>query len=297
LSFDLGPAFREAAGDGQLFNSEQLEPQEFYNCTWEALRQTARAFGFTGYDDAELRAEANRILGRGDYNYGERWETNLAVAEALWPALSGRMSIEYPNDVIAAIKAHGEAGRRVHCGFWCDSAAWVPPKSAITYSHALMSLAGDGGGVWWVNPEPHPDIYLSDNTMRNLYDGGGILVFEPAPIPANQEDAMPEQVVIASGVGSKTKPIDAIVGNGSLDEIHFILANVKDVGNVQPPPKVKTRVSWVDLTGNVLGAQDLEATFASMGIAQAPDGAWRVNATPLGPNGIWSVTRTKKGGK
>lgn len=177
MSFDLRPEFSSQAGDGQLYNSENIAPDEFYNCTWEGLRQTARASGYGGYDDQQLRNVANVIFGRGNYGQGERWETNVAVAQRLWPALGATMSVEYPGDVVAAIKSYGEHGSRVHCGFWCDTAAWVPPKGAISYSHALLSLWADGGGVGWVNPEPHPDVYLSDSQIRGLYDGGGILVF------------------------------------------------------------------------------------------------------------------------
>ena len=38
--------------------------------------------------------------------------------------------VEYPADIVAAIKKYSAKGWRVHCGFWCDTNAWVPAQSA-----------------------------------------------------------------------------------------------------------------------------------------------------------------------
>ncbi len=186
----------EAEGDGQVGAwSEWIAPDQFYACTWEMFRQSARAYGHVGFDDEQLRHIADAVLDRPANHYGERWETNLAVAKVVYPDLGAVMFVEYPDDVVAAVKKYAAKGWRVHCGFWCDTNAWVPAQGPIVYSHAMGTLWDQDPGTVWRNPEPHPDVFLTNQEIRDNYDGGGILVFgrslitearqEPAPVEEN----------------------------------------------------------------------------------------------------------------
>jgi hypothetical protein len=179
-SFDLRPYVTDSAADGQLYVAEGIFPEAYYDCTLACLRDSARDYGFgTPYDAHQLR----QFCEPGSSS-GLTWADSVKAAQTAYPGLAQVMrDNEAPGDVVSAIRAAGAQGFMVHCGFWCDTNAWVPAQGPVTYSHACRLLAGDGAGTTWQNPEPHPDFYLTDAQVRSLWDGGGLLIFQRSLLP------------------------------------------------------------------------------------------------------------------
>jgi hypothetical protein len=193
MNFDLRPHYPQLAGDGQTLNSGSHPGGDQYeNCTFEALRQTLRAYGYSpGLDDEQMREMADP----GSHG-GEPWSTTQALSRRLAPDLP--VDVEWPGDIAAAIRGYGAQGFVVHWAAWCDTQAWVPAQGQVVASHAEMALWADDGGIGSRNPWPHPNWHGSDDEIRQLYDGGGILVFKRSLIPApkSPEDDMPQQTAI-----------------------------------------------------------------------------------------------------
>lgn len=178
ITFDNRPYLTDRSSDGQLYHSGD-SPTRFYNCTMEALRETARDYGYgEPYNDDQLRA-----FGAPGSAKGLPWQVSLDAALRAFPDLQPDMVIFWPNDLIGTVRFFGQKGWLMHCGFKCDADANVPPIGPVTYSHAERILWADDGGIGMENVEPHPDVYLTDQQFLDLYDGGGLLVFRRSVIP------------------------------------------------------------------------------------------------------------------
>jgi hypothetical protein len=195
-NFDLRDVTVDQASDGQLHTGDGVFPDTFYNCTMAALRDTARDYGY----GAAYSAEQLRQLGAPGTHAGLGWEVSITAARSAFPALADIMTIVWPDDPASAIRQYGAQGYMVHGGFKCDRDANVPPIGPVTYSHALRARWADDRGTGFQNVEPHDDAVLSDAQVRDLYDQGGLLVFQRSlqPLPAFSSNSGGDGMVLLS---------------------------------------------------------------------------------------------------
>lgn len=178
MAFDLRPYLDLRSGDGQLYHSENVRPDMFEACTFEAARETLIDYGYNPPDDEQMR----QMVDPGSHG-GEPWSVSRLAVMRIAPDLP--TTIEGPVDVVAALQQYGQLGYAVHIAFWCDTQANIPPQNYPSgqLSHAEVLIYDTGSALGFKNVWPHPDYQLTYDQVRQLYDGGGILVFKRALKP------------------------------------------------------------------------------------------------------------------
>lgn len=155
------------------------DPYWAYDCQIECLKVTARDYGLGQPDtDQQLRQAGQPQTGTA----GILFPVVIAIAQKVFPSLASVMTI-HTGTPSALVRNALSQGFMCHVAFWCDTNAWVPAQGPVTYSHCCRAVADTGSGIWFQNPEPHPDFLLTYAQVDSLSDGEGVLVFQKSLLP------------------------------------------------------------------------------------------------------------------